>query len=260
MFNTMEVGRKIMTLRKAKNLTQTSFADELGVRFQAVSNWERGNSMPDISKLADISRILDCTIDYLLGNSNETRVVKKIMDHDTKELNVTDIKSVAPIIEPEEVTELLEESTHNESDLKEVADLAAFVSTPYLEVVTDKLIDMKAYDAIEEMLPHLSSEYLVRIFELDGFNKEELYPFLSDKDLVRVCRRAMADDNVDEILEMLPFLNSKFIEEVAVWACDKDVDKDQFYPFLSTKSLQVMAEDFLARKDFTALADLAPFL
>ena len=51
MFDTMKVARKIREARNARNMTQMALADEMGVSYQAVSNWERGNSMPDISKL-----------------------------------------------------------------------------------------------------------------------------------------------------------------------------------------------------------------
>ena len=45
MFNMNQVGRKIVTLRKENNMTQTELADKMGVSFQAVSNWERGVSL-----------------------------------------------------------------------------------------------------------------------------------------------------------------------------------------------------------------------
>ena len=41
MFNTRTTGKKIAALRKAKNMTQMELADEMGVSYQAVSNWER---------------------------------------------------------------------------------------------------------------------------------------------------------------------------------------------------------------------------
>ena len=56
MFNMIEIGRRISTYRKEKGLTQMGLANELGVSYQAVSNWERGESMPDIAKLEDLSR------------------------------------------------------------------------------------------------------------------------------------------------------------------------------------------------------------
>lgn len=80
MFDTVKIGRKIAELRKGKNLTQFELADAMGVSFQAVSNWERGNSMPDISKLAELSEILGTTVDELLGKKNT--VVEKIINNE----------------------------------------------------------------------------------------------------------------------------------------------------------------------------------
>ncbi len=67
MFNMNEIGRRIAELRKKADMTQLELADRLGVRYQAVSNWERGSSMPDIMKLPELASIFDTTIDKLLG-------------------------------------------------------------------------------------------------------------------------------------------------------------------------------------------------
>ena len=53
-FNMSQIGRRISKLRKEQNLTQVELADKLGITYQAVSNWERGDTMPDISKLAEL--------------------------------------------------------------------------------------------------------------------------------------------------------------------------------------------------------------
>lgn len=63
MFDTMKIAKKIREARIAKNLTQMNLADAMGVRYQAVSNWERGNSMPDISKLEDLCQVLDIRVE-----------------------------------------------------------------------------------------------------------------------------------------------------------------------------------------------------
>jgi len=55
--NMQAIGRKISALRKERDMTQVELADKLGVTYQAVSSWERGNSMPDIAKLPDLSDV-----------------------------------------------------------------------------------------------------------------------------------------------------------------------------------------------------------
>ena len=73
MFDTMKIAKKIKEARIAKNMTQMNLADAMGVSYQAVSNWERGNSMPDISKLEDLCNALDLSIGELLGQHHSTR-------------------------------------------------------------------------------------------------------------------------------------------------------------------------------------------
>lgn len=52
MFDQQRIGANIMKARKAKGLTQMALADGLNVSFQAVSNWERGQTCPDLSAIA----------------------------------------------------------------------------------------------------------------------------------------------------------------------------------------------------------------
>ena len=74
MFDTLKVAKRIRDGRNAKNMTQMELADKLGVSFQAVSNWERGASMPDISKLSDLSEILSISISELLGSEDKSSI------------------------------------------------------------------------------------------------------------------------------------------------------------------------------------------
>ncbi len=45
MFDTMLVARKIREARISQNMTQMNLADTMEVSYQAVSNWERGDSL-----------------------------------------------------------------------------------------------------------------------------------------------------------------------------------------------------------------------
>lgn len=42
MFSMQDIGKRIISLRKNKNMTQVDLADKLGISYQAVSSWETG--------------------------------------------------------------------------------------------------------------------------------------------------------------------------------------------------------------------------
>ena len=60
-----KVGRFIKEIRVKNNLTQKEFSEKLGVTFQAVSKWENGKNIPDISLLKEISRMFNVEINEI---------------------------------------------------------------------------------------------------------------------------------------------------------------------------------------------------
>lgn len=83
--NTKKVGEQIAVLRKAKGITQSELGERIGVSFQAVSKWERGETLPDITVLPDLAKILETTVDFILLGS------EKVVEYKGK-FTVTDIK------------------------------------------------------------------------------------------------------------------------------------------------------------------------
>jgi len=61
------MGQIIRRLRKERNLTQEELAQQLNVTFQAVSRWENGTGMPDISQIVPLSNVFGVTTDVLFG-------------------------------------------------------------------------------------------------------------------------------------------------------------------------------------------------
>ena len=61
------VGRQISDLRRSKGLTQAELGERLGVTFQAVSKWERGETLPDTASLPDLAAILETSVDNILS-------------------------------------------------------------------------------------------------------------------------------------------------------------------------------------------------
>ena len=61
------IGETICQYRQLRKLTQEEFASRIGVTAQAVSKWERGNGLPDVSLLSGICKVLGITANTLIG-------------------------------------------------------------------------------------------------------------------------------------------------------------------------------------------------
>ena len=65
--NNNNIGKFISKLRKEKGLTQQELGDKLYVTDKAVSKWERGLSLPDITILNKLADILDVSVSEILN-------------------------------------------------------------------------------------------------------------------------------------------------------------------------------------------------
>lgn len=72
----MELGKKIVKIRKDNNLTQEDFAFKYYVTRQTVSSWENGKSYPDLDILVRISDDFNISLDVLLRE--DKKVIEKI--------------------------------------------------------------------------------------------------------------------------------------------------------------------------------------
>ncbi len=69
----LSIGTNIKRLRQARKLTQDELANHLGVSFQAISKWERGDGYPDIIMLPALANYFGVSVDELIGTTAETR-------------------------------------------------------------------------------------------------------------------------------------------------------------------------------------------
>ena len=66
MLDSVKTGRKITDLRKSRGLTQEELAGRLNISPQAVSKWENGRAMPELSLLVELAEALGSTIDAII--------------------------------------------------------------------------------------------------------------------------------------------------------------------------------------------------
>ena len=74
----MEIGNKILELRKNAKLSQEQLAEKMDVTRQTISKWELGETTPDIKQAKELSKIFNVSLDELTNDPNYGRVATKI--------------------------------------------------------------------------------------------------------------------------------------------------------------------------------------
>lgn len=67
----MKLHEKIFNQRKLKGMSQEELAEKIGVSRQAVSKWETGEALPEITKLKALAEVFGVTTDFLLNDDEE---------------------------------------------------------------------------------------------------------------------------------------------------------------------------------------------
>ena len=231
MFDTMKIVGVIKQARINKNMTQMNLADALGVSYQAVSNWERGNSMPDISKLEALCNALEITVEQLLGMETPAAAAVNKVIHE-EELTVEELKEVAPVMEPEEVKVRVEANRKGflgmMEDLSEMLEdipgmlkeqLSGGARDIHVKVKHTKKKKTRSLSDLAELAPYLAQDYLAELVlegaenSLDGI--EELPEHLSENTLEALSEKARSDD-LPELAEAACPLGEKALHILAL--------------------------------------------
>lgn len=139
-----KIGEYIQSLRKKKGITQTQLGDRLNVSYQAVSKWERGETLPDTSLLLDLSSILETTVDNILnGGEKLMNYNKKISTKDIK-LGIDNLSTIGSLIGKDNTIYIgMVEGINNKMNI----DLEECFSDPYkkealvVEIIVQNLIN-----------------------------------------------------------------------------------------------------------------------
>jgi len=121
--NILNIGETILQLRKGEGITQEQLAFMVGISAGAVSKWETGNSMPDISLLAPLARALNTSLDVLLSFSMEP-----------SEIEIANIK--------QELTKVFLNKGYAAGELKCKKYLNEYPNSIHLKVIVAGLIEM----------------------------------------------------------------------------------------------------------------------
>lgn len=84
----MNLSKTIYELRKANRMSQEQLAEKMNISRQSISKWETGESLPDIDRLLELSRIFHVSIDYLLMPSEVDELTIPIKTIEKKHANL----------------------------------------------------------------------------------------------------------------------------------------------------------------------------
>ncbi len=194
-FDMHRIGRTIAHHRRELNMTQMQLADEMGVSFQAVSNWERGQSMPDISKLPELAELFSTTIDELLGCSSS--VISAAATGKLAEIPITPeaLAEAAPLLTPEQV-----------------------------DVVAERLTSLSEADVpLASLLPFLHEEKVNQIARSrteKGQDICDLLPFMTEDTIDEMALALLLKHQ--PIDSMTPFVSERLLDRLAALLSTKD--------------------------------------
>ncbi len=200
-----KIGAYLASKRRDCGLTQGQFAEKLNVTHQAVSKWERGEAMPEISKITEIAKVLGVSVDDILV---------QMQDKPQNSDNITENN------EPEytEADKKYFELGYSPS-IGDVYELASEMSPAVLAKAVQKLIRDNGYFAVSLFLPMLdkktANEIAERIYWENGMSSIQfLGKYLPQEFVDKIILREYGRNN-PEALNLLPFTqNEKIINAV----------------------------------------------
>ena len=76
MFNKNIFSQRLISLRKANNLSTRALATEIGISQQAISQFEKEATYPHCNTLTALADYFDVSLDYLVGRSDNPKINK----------------------------------------------------------------------------------------------------------------------------------------------------------------------------------------
>lgn len=215
--DTRKFGAYLCKLRKECDFTQSQLADMLNVTRQAVSKWEMGDSLPDISLLPQLSDIFRVTIDQILNYGESCKAENKMMLQilngspekvanmlEAGELGADSIVHAAPLLKASTLGIIAEGFARHGIDIRHVSKLAAYMNEAELTHLLKKAtLDTLDEQMLEQFVPFL-----------DGASKEILFMKIINREL-----------NASFMTVLVPYLDGKYCSLIEAAVLEGELDE-----------------------------------
>ncbi|MEF2562415.1 MAG: helix-turn-helix transcriptional regulator [Negativibacillus sp.] len=276
MFDTKKIGEKIAQFRLRKNITQMELAEEMSVSFQAVSSWERGSTMPDISRLPQLCQILGISIDQLLDDSPYLPTIHQLRDKDSEAdqpISAQHLIELEPVIKPKELSNILHQNRESLclENFSQLLQLIPFLSSEDAEnLVRSHQSLISSLNDFAMIAPILPSELVAEIVdklpqEALSINTFLLLAPVLDPNRIQYLLEQNPDilESTEAISQLAPFLPRDYLNQL--------LSQNQFSfsqeelvmlaPFADQTVLEHLIQENLSTiPSIDYLIELAPFL
>lgn len=268
MFDMTSIGKKISAARKGKNMTQMELADKLNVSFQAVSNWERGISMPDISKLPDMASLLDLSIDELLGKCTDaiSSIISDNWDEYSNGKNITgeEVVDAISILKPKQADDFF---VKNEKllNIQEIEQTLPFLGIDICNKLFFKYMNQNEFERAEKVAPFVAVELINQTVaqKIDEDCKVgNLTAFMNCDIRDSIIFKIFEAKGVQALGDYLPFASKSIIEKIALMEYEKNKLRyfEHIAPFMEKQMLSGMAKNAIEKYGIVAISHLVQFI
>ena len=242
MFDMTNVGEKISVIRRSKNMTQVELADKINVSFQAVSNWERGISMPDISNLCELALALDISIDELVDKSSSTidsSIVNKLEEYVRANKDVDE--DMADIVN-------FLNSDKEIFDIHKIESILPFLGKDICNGIFNNYMSRKDYKQAEIVAPFVDKS-IINQSVAKRMNEDcevsGLVAFMDHDERDSMILKIYEERGILSIKDYLPYASKALIEKIALIDYQKNKFQNFEYmaPFMEKKLLIKMIKN-----------------
>lgn len=241
--DTSKISSYLRQMRLKNNLTQLNVADKLGLTPQAVSKWERCESMPDITLLPEIAEMYGITVEEILtvGATGQNGDFDDIM------------RSLNTFVDEKIFQKVLRkfEDAKNVQELSIPLDIFMALNGRQKDMLLDILLNMDDYwVVIDDILQYLNmaqrTKLIKRVAENGDYEAlEMLIPFMTRDIRTEIVLLLLKRERFDLLEEMLLFLNREQKDLILHYCIDNGLRyevPESYMPFFDKVQRQLISE------------------
>lgn len=177
------IGERIRQLRKSKHITQTQIYEQTGISSGNLSGIESGKSLPSASAVIELSKILQCSTDYILTGSEHSNS------------SILENRSLIPNETGKRIISLCKRENINEVSLSKILD----IGLSDIIFAETGIVDSKP--TIEKIAKYFDVEESYLLNGSSSINTSDL----SEKSLLQ-SYKLLSNDSKSKIMSYLKFL------------------------------------------------------